>query len=170
MSDTPARSTEWRLPQPEEISEREREDAMGAYLMMFAAWGIGLPIPLLGLVAAIIYFAINRKNSLFVAFHALQSLLTQIPVTVVNLGLVGWLVGILVTESRFDSSFFAYLIFAVILNLLYVILSLIAMARARKGGFYYMPVFGRLCFAHYYGPGARNRTSPPLVNRPPPGL
>lgn len=26
-----------KIPQPDKISEREREDAMGAYLMMFAA-------------------------------------------------------------------------------------------------------------------------------------
>ena len=53
-------STHIALPQPHEIPTREREDAMGAYLMMFAAWGAGLPLPLLNLVAAIIYFFINK--------------------------------------------------------------------------------------------------------------
>jgi len=31
------------LPQPDEIPEREKEDAMGAYLMMFASLAIGSP-------------------------------------------------------------------------------------------------------------------------------
>ena len=48
-------STHIALPQPHEIPKRDREDAMGAYLMMFAAWGAGLPLPLLNLLAAIIY-------------------------------------------------------------------------------------------------------------------
>ncbi len=41
--------------QPNEIDILEKEDAMGAYLMMFAALGAGLPLPVLNLVAAIIY-------------------------------------------------------------------------------------------------------------------
>ena len=31
------------LPQPQDLTVREKEDAMGAYLMMFAAWGAGSP-------------------------------------------------------------------------------------------------------------------------------
>jgi len=50
-----------RLPQPDEITRREREDAMGAYFMMFAAWGIGLPLPFLNLVAAGIYYGLHRR-------------------------------------------------------------------------------------------------------------
>jgi hypothetical protein len=56
-----------KLPQPHELSAIEKDDAMGAYLMMFAAWGAGLPLPLLNLIAAVIYFFINKKQSRFVA-------------------------------------------------------------------------------------------------------
>jgi len=58
------------LPQPGEIPEREKEDAMGAYLMMFAAVAIGLPLPVINLIAAIIYYYVNRKKSRFIHFHA----------------------------------------------------------------------------------------------------
>jgi len=34
------------LPQQDEIPEREREDAMGAYIMMFAAFASSLPLPI----------------------------------------------------------------------------------------------------------------------------
>jgi len=50
------------IPQPDEIPERQREDAMGAYLMMFASLALGVPIPLLNVVASIIYFFVNRKR------------------------------------------------------------------------------------------------------------
>ena len=48
------------VPQPDDIPVREREDAMGGYLMMFAALAAGLPLPIINLIAAIIYFYINN--------------------------------------------------------------------------------------------------------------
>ena len=37
---------------------------MGAYLMMFASLAIGLPIPLVNLIASVIYFLVNRRTRL----------------------------------------------------------------------------------------------------------
>src|SRR6185503_9229661 len=87
------------LPQPEEIAEREKEDAMGAYLMMFAAVAVGLPLPVINLIAAIIYYFVNRKKSRFIHFHSLQALLSQIPTTIINWGGVIWGVGIFFKED-----------------------------------------------------------------------
>ncbi|MCK5735380.1 MAG: DUF4870 domain-containing protein [Spirochaetaceae bacterium] len=158
------------LPQPDEITRREREDAMGAYFMMFAAWGIGLPLPFLNLVAAGIYYGINRKKSKFVAFHALQSLTSQIPVTVVNAGLLFWLIRNLVTEIGFFSSFWIYLSFAVVINVAYLVTSLIALTRAYKGNFFYFPIFGRLAFDSWYGANAPEGEAGVRPNRPPDGF
>jgi uncharacterized membrane protein len=159
-----------QLPQPGEISQREKEDAMGAYLMMFAAWAFGLPLPVLNLVAAIIYFFVNKKVSRFVAFHSLQSLLSQIPVSVFNLALVAWLIRILVGNMIFLPAFFVALVFVGLVNILYVVFSVIALVHARRGQYYYMPVFGRVAFARYYGERAvtLQKSLPP--NRPPEGF
>lgn len=55
------------LPQPEEIEVRVREDAMGAYFMMFATTAMGLPLPFLNLVAwTIVNFA---KDHDFTSFY-----------------------------------------------------------------------------------------------------
>ncbi|MDI3527939.1 MAG: hypothetical protein PWR03_2123 [Tenuifilum sp.] len=35
------------IPQPDEVSDIEKDDAMGAYFMMFATTGLGLPLPIL---------------------------------------------------------------------------------------------------------------------------
>ena len=51
------------LEQPDELSTRQKEDAMGAYLMMFAALGAGLPLPIINLIAAVIYYYINKSAS-----------------------------------------------------------------------------------------------------------
>lgn len=158
------------LPQPDEISEREKDDAMGAYFMMFAAWGIGLPLPLLNLVAALIYFFVNKKTSRFVAFHSYQSLLSQVPVSLLNAAAVAWLAAILIRDLGFAAPFFVYLIFAALVNLLYIVFSVVALMKARRGQFYYMPLFGRLAFARYYGPNAVDLTRPLEPNRPPEGF
>ncbi len=160
-----------RVPQPQEITERERDDAMASYLMMFASIAIGLPIPLVNLIASVIYFLVNRKTSSFVAFHALQALLTHIPVVLVNAGLVGWLIANLVTQTGFWLPFLWYLCFAVLVNLAYIAWSIVALVRAHQGRFLYMPLIGRLCFGRYYGPRAEARRDPRRwENKPPEGF
>ena len=161
---------EIRIPQPDEISKREKEDAMGAYFMMFAAWGIGLPLPAFGLIAAFIYFMIHRRKSRFVAFHAHQSLMSQVLVTAVNLTLIVWLIRILLTDLHFPSRFFVFLGFMVLANILYVVYSIVALMRARKGQFFYIPIFGRYSFGRYYGPNAKPLEKPMEPNRPPDGF
>lgn len=154
------------LPQPEEIPLREREDAMGSYLMMFAALAAGLPLPIINLLAAIIYFYMNRSKSKFVHFHALHSLLAQIPTTLLNAGLVFWAIRIFLLKSieRTDV-FIGYFWMVVIANLLYFIFSLIAAVKARKGRFYYFLFFGRYAYEKVYA--IKEESSKEVTNKPP---
>lgn len=163
-------SIDLRLPQPDEISEREKEDAMGAYFMMFASLGLGFPLPFINLIASVVYFVIHRRKSRFVAFHALQSLLEQIPVTVFNAGLIAWLLVIVFTDLHFPREFFVLLVFVVVVNIADIVISVMALMHARKGRFYYMPLFGRAAFGVYYGPRARALEKPVEPNRPPAGF
>lgn len=153
------------LPQPDEIPEREKEDAMGAYLMMFAAVGAGLPLPVINLIAAVIYYFINRSKSRFVRFHALQSLLSQIPVSVLNAFGVFWAIRIIFTDWTFDDLFTGYLWMLLVANLVYFIFSLIAAVKARRGQFYYFIFFGKLSYHSVFA--VRDVTSESVVNLPP---
>jgi uncharacterized membrane protein len=88
-----------------------------------------------------------------------------------NAGLVGWLIGILVSQAGFHPAFFWYLLFTILVNLAYIVWSVVALIHARKGRFFYMPVVGRLCFSRYYGPRAEaRRTTRRWENKPPEGL
>ena len=156
------------IPQPEDISRREREDAMGAYFMMFAAWGIGLPLPLLNLAAAGIYYGLHSRKSKFTAFHALQSLTSQIPVAVANAGLLVWFIHTAAGDYVYTGGFWIYLAFTAALNLAYIITSLVALTRAYRGNFFYFPVFGRWAFARWYGPNARKADEPKVRPNLPP--
>lgn len=154
------------LPQPEEIETRVKEDAMGAYFMMFATSAIGMPLPILNLVAAVIYYYVNRSKGKFVQFHTLQSLWSQVPVTLLNSGLVAWTIVNLVKDLDFSSYYWGYLVMVGIANLLYFIFSLVGAVRARKGQFYYFLFFGKLAYHLVYRirPGHRDHSP---VNRPP---
>jgi uncharacterized membrane protein len=157
------------LQQPDEIAEREREDAMGAYLMMFAAVAIGLPLPVINLIASIIYYFINRKKSRFIHFHCVQALLTQIPTTVVNWVAVIWGVTILVSDQyEATELFWTYVVFAGACTLLYFIVSIVAAYKARQGKMYYFLVFGPWSYqiAYRVRPTDNLETSEP-ANKPP---
>jgi uncharacterized membrane protein len=160
------------LPQPNEITEREKDDAMGAYLMMFASLALGLPIPLLNLIASVIYFLVNKKTSAFVAFHALQALLFHVPIVLVNAGLVAWIITNFATHAPSWAWFLWYLLFTVLVNLAFIVWSIVALINANKGRFFYLPVVGRISFARYYGPNAARRPRRARVweNKPPEGF
>lgn len=134
------------IPQPDEIPIREREDAMGSYFMMFAALAAGLPLPIINLIAAVIYYFINRKKSGFVHFHAFQSLISQLPTSLLNIIAVFWTLRIVFTDGEFTRVFFGYLIMAGIANLIYIILSIVAAIRARSGRMYYFLFFGPIAY------------------------
>jgi len=135
------------LPQPDELTKREKEDAMGAYLMMFAGIAAGLPLPILNLLASVIYYFVNKNKSRFVKFHALQSLWSQLPTTFMNAILLFWTLQILVFENfEWSNIYIGYLSAVVIANMLYFIFSIVGAVQARKGRMYYFIFFGKLSY------------------------
>jgi uncharacterized Tic20 family protein len=162
------------LPQPDEIPEKDKMDASGAYVMMFAS--SYLPLPLVNLLAAFIYHMACRKRSRFVAFHTYQSFVSQIPSSISLWALIVWLIYILVKYNPSAPQLFTSITFLSILsivlvwNLTYTIVSIVALVRARKGRFCYLPLFGKHAFNRYFGPNAIHPAIPPSahsVNRPP---
>lgn len=154
------------LPQPDQIETRIREDAMGAYFMMFATAAMGIPLPILNLVAAIIYYYVNRDKGRFVQFHTLQSLYSQIPVSLLNSGLVAWTIVNLAKGLDFTGFFWGYLIMVGTADLVYFIFSLVGAVRARKGLFYYFLFFGKLAYHQVYQIRPE-RAASSVQNRPP---
>jgi len=135
------------LPQPGELSQREKEDAMGGYLMMFAALGAGLPLPIINLIAAVIYYYINKKSSRFVRFHTHQALISQIPTTLMNAIAVFWGLRIIFSETwHFTNIYKGYLVAALIANLLYFIFGIVGAIKANSGKMYYLLFFGKISY------------------------
>ncbi len=165
------------LPQPDEIPSRDKEDAMGAYLMVFGALHLGLPLPFLGLIAAAIYHAVNGKKSAFTGFHTYQSLLFSIPASIISAVWIVW--GVIVLVGVFGegpgvpqnlTAFWVFSVFSLLVYLVYLVFSIIGAVLSRKGRLVYFPVIGRLAYDRYFGSGRNRRPKPEVRNAPPSGV
>jgi len=154
---------EIKLPQPNEVSYKEKERAMASYFMMFASSTIGLPLPFFNLIASWIFYRYTSKTSQFVRFHSYQSMLSQLPITVFNTVIVFWTLNIvwgnfpMANENDlspilegFSSNYIGFAIVTALSNLIYIIFSVIAGAKAYKGRLYYFPYFGNIAFDHAF--------------------
>jgi len=179
------KNTSGGLPQPDTIPEKARAEASGAYIMMFS--GLYLPIPLIEVVMSLVYYNYWKRESRFHAFHCHQAMISQLPVSILNNGLLVWIIVLIVRFfkglsgaesevtllwSSFTAPRFVLFFWTVIaLNLIYIVLSLIAYRRAAKGRFFYFPLFGEISYNRFFGPDAvtfndkRNDETPNL----PPG-
>jgi len=124
------------LPQPDRIPDKEKDAAMGAYLMMFASWALGIPLPFIGLIASVIYYFVNRASKPFTRFHALQALLMHIPLSIVNAALAVWFFIALSSPKLLNAVLAAGAVVIGVLNIIYVIVSIVAARYAKTGGSY----------------------------------
>lgn len=155
------------VPQPEELTIKEKDDATGGYLMMFAALGAGLPLPIINLIASIIYYYTNKSNSRFVRFHTYQALLSQIPLTLLNAVCMGWALRIFLSaEWHFTSIFGGYVLMLVVANLTYIVFGIISAIKANKGQMYYYWIFGRIAYEKIFALGPEVAPQQ-IVNQPP---
>ncbi|MBT3301623.1 MAG: hypothetical protein HOD63_09265, partial [Bacteroidetes bacterium] len=108
----------------------------------------------------------NKAKGRFVRFHTLQSLLSQLPLTLLNAGGIFWLIRILYYEFSFSDYFKGYVIMILIANLIYFIFSIIGAVKAKKGIFYYFWFFGSYAYEIVYRKREEGTTENP-VNQPP---
>jgi uncharacterized membrane protein len=114
------------------IREEDAEKASYAYLMSTIVLIIGLPMPVINLLAILIFYLGNRKRSYFVRFHCLQSLLSQLVVIALNSIAIWWTLSIVFGSKSVTDSFIAYIIVALCCNLIEFIISMYAAVRVRK--------------------------------------
>jgi uncharacterized Tic20 family protein len=164
------------LPQPSDVPIKDREDAMGAYLMVFAALHLGLPLPFLGLIAALIYHVVNGKKSPFTGFHTYQSLLFSIPASIVSAVWVVWAVMVFVAAVQDNfvaqnlTPFWVFTVFSLLLYLVYLVYCIVGAVLSRKGRLVYFPFFGRLAYDRYFGLARNREPKPEVRNEPPKGF
>ena len=116
-----------------EPGEHEAEKASNSYLMSLIALIAGLPLPIINLIATIIFYLGNRKGTYFVRWHCTQALLSQLSMLFINSFGFWWTISIIFTEENISNKYIAYIIAALIFNLSEFIATIYTAIQTRKG-------------------------------------
>jgi len=125
-------------------NEYESEKASNSYLMSLIAIMIGLPLPIINLIATFFFYIANRKSSYFVRYHCLQALLPQILIVVMNGNGFWWTVSILFGPKEVTDGYIAYMLTIIAFNLTDFIYTIYSAMKTRKGEHVEWWLFGPL--------------------------
>jgi uncharacterized membrane protein len=114
-------------------SEHEAESASNGYLMSLIAIIVALPLPIVNVIASLIFYLGNRKSTYFVRWHATQALLSQLSTLIFNSIGFWWCVSIILTEEEISSEFIAYVLSVIIFNLIEFVATIYTASQVRKG-------------------------------------
>jgi uncharacterized Tic20 family protein len=114
-------------------NEYEAEKASNSYLMSVLAIMVGLPFPIINLIATFIFFAGNRKGTLFVRWHCTQALFSQVLIVMMNSVGWSWTISILFGNNEVTNLYIGYILTIFIFNLTEFILTIYAAVETRKG-------------------------------------
>ncbi len=124
--------------------EHECEKASNSYLMSVVALMVGLPLPVINLIATALFFFANRRAERFVRWHCTQALLGQGAALIINAAAVYWTLAILLGSLEVSNGYIAYIIAVVAANVLEFIATIYAAIRTRKGRHVSWYFFGAL--------------------------
>ena len=113
--------------------EHEAEKASNSYLMSLIAVIAGLPLPIINLLATVIFFLGNRKSTYFVRWHCTQALLSQVSLLLMNSTGFWWTISIIFSDERITSHYIAYMITIFVFNLTEFIATIYTAIQTRKG-------------------------------------
>ncbi len=114
-------------------TEEEREKASNCYLMSLLSIIIGLPLPIINLIAALIFYLANRKSTYFVRWHCIQSLLSQITIFLINSYTFWNTFNIVFGEKEINNDYIALVIVAILVNIFELITNIVSALKVKKG-------------------------------------
>lgn len=125
-------------------NENENERVSNGYLLSLIALMAGPPLPIVNLIASLIFYLGNKSSSYFVRWHCTQILLSQFSLLLLNSIVFWWTIAIIFNESSFTIDYFAYITFVLILNLEELFLTIYSAVKIRKGVHVKWWLFGSL--------------------------
>lgn len=114
-------------------NDMEAEKASNGYLMSLLALMVGMPFPIINLLATIIFYFSNRKSTYFVRWHCTQTLVSQLTLLVVNAIGFSWTMSILFGDNLLSNKYIAYIATIFLFNLAEFIVTISAAVKTRKG-------------------------------------
>lgn len=149
----------------------EYEQAGNSYLMAIVAIIMGLPLPIINLIATVGYYLAYRKAAYFVRWHCIQSIIGQAILIPFNSIAVAWTIGLFVRFNTFNtedldnetqlvlqtihgfidsgSGYWLYVIFVAVLNIIEFIVVINTASKVKKGynirWWLIAPIIDKLC-------------------------
>ncbi len=114
-------------------TDHEAEAASNSYLMSLVVLIMGMPLPIVNLLAGIIFFVGNRKRGYYVRWHCTQAMLSQLSLLFMNSTGFWWTVSIIFSKEQVTSRYIAYIITILIFNLSEFIATIYSAIKTRKG-------------------------------------
>lgn len=126
------------------IDEVSAEKASNVYLMSVVGIMTGLPLPILNLLATVVFYLGNKKASKFVRWHCIQGIFSQLLLFSFNSFSFWWTISILFYKEELSNAYFSYVFFVLFINLIEIISTIYTAIKVRKGEhiqwFFYGPL------------------------------
>lgn len=122
----------------------ESEKASNVYLMSLVAVLVGMPLPIVNLIATGIFFLNSRKATFFVRWHCTQALVSQVLVVAMNSFGLYWTISVIRQIRPLDNNYIAYIITILIFNFLEFCVTIYTASAVRKGKHVEWWLFGPL--------------------------
>ena len=113
--------------------ESECEKASNAYVMSLVAIIAGMPLPIINLVATLIFFLGNLRGTYFTRWHCTQALLSQLSLVCINSVGFWWTVSVFFRGTEATNMYVAYIMTAFMFNLTEFIATIYTATQTRKG-------------------------------------
>ena len=114
-------------------NDTEAEKASNSYLMSVIAIMAGLPLPIINLLATLIFYFGNRKSTYFVRWHCTQTLISQFTLLIVNSVGFSWTMSIMFGDNVITNRYIGYMLTIFLFNLIEFIVTIRAAIQVRKG-------------------------------------
>lgn len=114
-------------------TESEAEKASNSYLMSLLVLIVGLPLPIINLIATVIFYLVNRQSTFYVRWHCTQALLSQIFVFIPNSIAFWWTISLLFGETSLSNPYLAYILTLLLFNTIEFIATIRSAIQTRKG-------------------------------------
>ena len=114
-------------------NEMEKERASNGYLMSLIALMVGMPLPVINLLASLLFYFSNKRSSYYVRWHCTQTLVTQMTLLICNSIGFSWTMTILFGENTLSNTYVSYMITIVLFNLMEFVFTIAAAIKTRKG-------------------------------------
>ncbi|AXG74634.1 hypothetical protein DVK85_10485 [Flavobacterium arcticum] len=125
--------TERVITEEQTIHPNDYERASNSYLMAIVAVIVGLPLPIINIIASLMYYLGSLKSSYFVRWHCIQAILAQTIMIPFNSLAWGWTLAVILDKKEPTLYYSIYLFGVILFNIVEFFAVIITASKVGKG-------------------------------------